>query len=103
MNVSATHRSGNGEPVVFFTASARRKKTMPTSRGRLPSLVLTARALPGSLEAERFHLEGHSMGGLTSFTLAHEEGERVLSCVDIEGNVDPEDCFRIDECTSATP
>lgn len=42
---------------------------------------------------EHFHLVGHSMGGLTALMLAHEEPERVLSFVDIEGNVAPEDCF----------
>jgi pimeloyl-ACP methyl ester carboxylesterase len=41
----------------------------------------------------RFHLVGHSMGGLTALMLAHQEPERVLSFVDIEGNVAPEDCF----------
>jgi pimeloyl-ACP methyl ester carboxylesterase len=42
---------------------------------------------------ERFHLVGHSMGGLTALLLAHECPDRVLSFVDIEGNIAPEDCF----------
>lgn len=42
---------------------------------------------------ERFHLVGHSMGGLTALLLAHQDPDRVLSFVDIEGNVAPEDCF----------
>lgn len=33
------------------------------------------------------------MGGLTALILAHQIPERVLSFVDIEGNVAPEDCF----------
>ena len=41
----------------------------------------------------RFHLVGHSMGGLTALMLAHQEPDRVLSFVDIEGNLAPEDCF----------
>jgi pimeloyl-ACP methyl ester carboxylesterase len=41
----------------------------------------------------RFHLVGHSMGGLTALLLAHTEPGRVLSLVDIEGNLAPEDCF----------
>ncbi|MFF7984352.1 alpha/beta fold hydrolase [Streptomyces sp. NPDC007901] len=48
--------------------------------------------LRGSV-AERFHLVGHSMGGLTALLPAHPEPERVLSFVDIEGYLAPEDCF----------
>lgn len=33
------------------------------------------------------------MGGLTALLLAHQEPDRVLSFVDIEGNLAPEDCF----------
>jgi pimeloyl-ACP methyl ester carboxylesterase len=33
------------------------------------------------------------MGGLTALMLAHLHPERVLSFIDIEGNVAPEDCF----------
>jgi pimeloyl-ACP methyl ester carboxylesterase len=33
------------------------------------------------------------MGGLTSLMLAHQQRDRVLSFVDIEGNIAPEDCF----------
>jgi pimeloyl-ACP methyl ester carboxylesterase len=33
------------------------------------------------------------MGGLTALILAHQEPDLVLSFVDIEGNVAPEDCF----------
>lgn len=42
---------------------------------------------------DRFHLVGHSMGGLTALMLAHALQDRVLSFIDIEGNVAPEDCF----------
>ncbi|MDN3685100.1 alpha/beta fold hydrolase [Vibrio sinaloensis] len=42
---------------------------------------------------ERFHLVGHSMGGLTALMLAQLIPERVLSFTDIEGNIAPEDCF----------
>lgn len=41
----------------------------------------------------RFHLVGHSMGGLTALLLAQQAPNRVLSFVDIEGNLAPEDCF----------
>ena len=42
---------------------------------------------------DRFHLVGHSMGGLTALRLADRDPARVASFVDIEGNVAPEDCF----------
>ena len=59
----------------------------------IPFLVETARAVLERAGVERFHLVGHSMGGLTGLLLAYAEPDRVLSFVDIEGNVAPEDCF----------
>ena len=56
-------------------------------------LVKVALAACDVLEIERFHLSGHSMGGLTGLMLAHENPDRVLSFFDIEGNIAPEDCF----------
>lgn len=41
----------------------------------------------------KFHLCGHSMGGLTALMLARDHSDRVLSFIDIEGNLAPEDCF----------
>jgi len=41
----------------------------------------------------RFHLAGHSMGGLTGLLLAERYPNRVASFIDIEGNLAPEDCF----------
>jgi pimeloyl-ACP methyl ester carboxylesterase len=55
--------------------------------------VETALAVLGCVKFERFHLVGHSMGGLTALMLAHKHPDRVLSFVDIEGNIAPEDCF----------
>lgn len=63
------------------------------SKVSIPFLVKTAQAALGALKIDRFHLVGHSMGGLTALMLADEEPDRVLSFVDIEGNVAPEDCF----------
>jgi pimeloyl-ACP methyl ester carboxylesterase len=59
----------------------------------IPFLVDTALAVLDRLGVERFHLVGHSMGGLTALMLASRHPDRVLSFVDIEGNVAPEDCF----------
>jgi pimeloyl-ACP methyl ester carboxylesterase len=59
----------------------------------IPFLVATAQAMLDHAGIRRFHLVGHSMGGLTALLLAHQEPDRVLSFVDIEGNLAPEDCF----------
>jgi len=59
----------------------------------IPFLVHTALAMLDGLGVGRFHLVGHSMGGLTALMLASRQHERALSFVDIEGNVAPEDCF----------
>jgi pimeloyl-ACP methyl ester carboxylesterase len=63
------------------------------SKVSIPFLVETALAVLEQLKIERFHLIGHSMGGLTALMLAHRHPERVLSFVNIEGNIAPEDCF----------
>jgi pimeloyl-ACP methyl ester carboxylesterase len=59
----------------------------------IPFLVKTAQAVLDQAGIRRFHLVGHSMGGLTALMLAHQEPDRVLSFTDIEGNLAPEDCF----------
>lgn len=59
----------------------------------IPFLVQTALAVLERAGFWRFHLVGHSMGGLTALMLAHACPGRVLSFVDIEGNIAPEDCF----------
>lgn len=63
------------------------------SKVSISFLVETAKAVLQELRIEQYHLIGHSMGGLTALMLAHKMPERVLSFVDIEGNVAPEDCF----------
>lgn len=63
------------------------------SKVSIPFLVATAQAVLDRFGIGRFHLVGHSMGGLTALMLAHEDHRRVLSFTDIEGNVAPEDCF----------
>lgn len=42
---------------------------------------------------DRFHICGHSMGGLTALHVADHLQEQVLSFTNIEGNVAPEDTF----------
>ncbi|MEU6549139.1 alpha/beta hydrolase [Streptomyces sp. NPDC046915] len=63
------------------------------SKVSVPFLVSTARAMLERAGITRFHLVGHSMGGLTALLPAYREPDRVLSFVDIEGNLAPEDCF----------
>lgn len=59
----------------------------------IPFLVKTAIAVLEHYNINNFHLVGHSMGGLTALMLANQLKNRVLSFIDIEGNISPEDCF----------
>jgi pimeloyl-ACP methyl ester carboxylesterase len=59
----------------------------------IPFLVNTAKAVLDCLGVSKFHLIGHSMGGLTALMLAHRYPDHVLSFVNIKGNLAPEDCF----------
>ena len=63
------------------------------SKISIPFLVKAAEAVLQHAGIQRFHLVGHSMGGLTALLLAHQNPGRVLSFIDIEGNLAPEDCF----------
>ncbi|KAJ5457970.1 hypothetical protein N7475_009358 [Penicillium sp. IBT 31633x] len=56
-------------------------------------LVATAEAVLAHFKITNFHLMGHSMGGLTALLLANQHPHRVLSFVNIKGNLAPEDCF----------
>ncbi|MEM9202041.1 MAG: alpha/beta hydrolase [Actinomycetota bacterium] len=56
-------------------------------------LTEIARTMIDRAGFDRFHLAGHSMGGLTGLMLADAMPERIASFVSIEGNVAPEDCF----------
>lgn len=63
------------------------------SANDIPFLVATAEAVLAHFKITKFHLMGHSMGGLTALLLANRHPESVLSFVDIKGNLAPEDCF----------
>ena len=121
VEVAAIHRSGHREPIVFLHGFGSTKedyadivrysefaghpfvaydapgcgetRCADLSRISIPFLVETALAVLDAMRFERFHLVGHSMGGLTALMLAHAHPHRVLSFVDIEGNIAPEDCF----------
>ncbi|KOV84531.1 alpha/beta fold hydrolase [Nocardia sp. NRRL S-836] len=59
----------------------------------IPFLADTARAVVDHLGVNRFHLVGHSMGGVSGLLLAHRQPGRVLSFVNMHGNLTPQDCF----------
>lgn len=59
----------------------------------VPFLRRTAEMVLQHYGVTRYHLLGHSMGGLTALLLAQAAGDAVLSFSNIEGNVAPEDCF----------
>jgi len=49
--------------------------------------------LLNNLKVGKFHLCGHSMGGLVAMNIVELEPQRVLSFIDMEGNLTIEDCF----------
>ncbi|MEU7476898.1 alpha/beta hydrolase [Lentzea sp. NPDC042327] len=59
----------------------------------IPFLVDAAHAVLDHAGIDRFHLVGHSTGGLTGLLLAHRLPRRVLSFVNIKGVLAPEDCL----------
>lgn len=59
----------------------------------IPFQVTVLEAACAALGLDRFHICGHSMGGLTALLFAQANPERVVSFVNIEGNLAPEDCF----------
>lgn len=121
LNVAAIHRNGNLTPIVFLHGFGSTKEDYADivqhaefaghpflaydapgcgesqcsdlSSISIPFLLQTALQMLEHFGIERFHLVGHSMGGLTALMLAHQFPERVISFVDIEGNIAPEDCF----------
>lgn len=88
------HASFDGHPFLAFDApGCGETNCSDLAKINIPFLVKTALAMLEHYGIQRFHLVGHSMGGLTALMLAHQHPERVLSFVDIEGNIAPEDCF----------
>jgi pimeloyl-ACP methyl ester carboxylesterase len=90
----ARHPAFDGRPFLAYDApGCGQTRCADLSRVSIPFLVRTAQTVLDHLGIERFHLVGHSMGGLTALLLAGQDPGRVLSFVDIEGNLAPEDCF----------
>ncbi|MGU7770485.1 alpha/beta fold hydrolase [Burkholderia sp. MR1-5-21] len=88
------HAEFAGRPFIAYDApGCGETQCADLSKVAIPFLVDTALNVLDRAGFERFHLVGHSMGGLTALMLAHRHPARVLSFVDIEGNIAPEDCF----------
>lgn len=88
------HTAFTGRPFLAYDApGCGETQCADLTRISIPFLVETASEALERLGIRRFHLVGHSMGGLTALMLAHQHPDRVLSFVNIEGNIAPEDCF----------
>ncbi|WP_233887972.1 alpha/beta fold hydrolase [Paraburkholderia flagellata] len=88
------HEHFDGHPFVAYDAPGCGETVCTDlSKVSIPFLVETALTVLEFVAFDRFHLVGHSMGGLTALMLAHRFPQRVLSFTDIEGNIAPEDCF----------
>lgn len=88
------HRSFDNHSILAYDApGCGRTFCQNLDRIDIPFLVKTAIAALDAEEIEKFHLVGHSMGGLTALMLASDHPDRVLSFCNIEGNIAPEDCF----------
>ncbi|MFI0815742.1 alpha/beta fold hydrolase [Streptomyces sp. NPDC021098] len=121
VEVSGLHRDGTGTPLVFLHGFGSTKEDYadvvqqerladrpvlaydaPGCGGSgcadlgavsVPFLVSVAEQVLAARQIDRFHLIGHSMGGLTALLLADGDPGRIASFTNIEGNVAPEDCF----------
>ncbi|RNM12110.1 alpha/beta fold hydrolase [Nocardioides pocheonensis] len=83
-----------GQPFLAYDAPGFGESTASDlTKVSIPFLVDVALAVLDQLDIDRFHVVGHSMGGLTALILADRVPDRVLSYTDIEGNLAPEDCF----------
>ena len=97
----------DGRPIIAFDApGCGETECADLSALSIPFLQQTAQLVLDRYSVKRFHLVGHSMGGLTALMFAHKNRHAPLSFTNIEGNVAPEDCFlsrQISEYPSDNP
>jgi pimeloyl-ACP methyl ester carboxylesterase len=121
LRVAAMHKDGHLPPIVFLHGFGSTKEDYadaalyPQLAGRriiafdapgcgetecddlsklsIPFLLETAQQVLQHYGVDKFHLAGHSMGGLAALLLADAHRSSVISFANIEGNITPEDCF----------
>jgi len=121
LRIAALHRAGSQTPILFLHGFGSGKEDIadlalrPEFAGRqiiafdapgcgesdcsnlsmisIPFLVETAQAVLRHFNVRKFHLIGHSMGGLTALLLADADQTAVQSFTNIKGNLAAEDCF----------
>ncbi|QEL27347.1 alpha/beta hydrolase (plasmid) [Bosea sp. F3-2] len=90
----ARHSAFDGHAFLAYDApGCGESRCSDLSKLSMPFLIETALAVLDVAGYDRFHLIGHSMGGLTAALVAHAVPDRVLSFVNIKGNLAAEDCF----------
>lgn len=88
------HPGFHGRPIIAYDAPGFGETECESlSDLSVPFLQGTAEAVIAHHSLRRFHLVGHSMGGLTALLLALDNQDAVASFTNIEGNLSPEDCF----------
>lgn len=121
VDLAGLHRTGTGVPLVFLHGFGSTKEDYADviqrpelahrpvlaydapgcgasaiadpQRITIPFLATLAQQVIADHSFDRFHLIGHSMGGLTALLVATRAPHMVASFMDIEGNLAPEDCF----------
>ena len=90
----ARYKQFDGRPIIAFDAPGfGETECADLSVLSIPFLQQTVENVLDRCGVQRFHLVGHSMGGLTALMYAHDHRHAPLSFINIEGNVAPEDCF----------
>ncbi len=87
-------RQFDDRPVIAFDApGCGASECDDLSTISIPFLQQTAERVINHYGNSKYHLVGHSMGGLTALLLAHHNPSAVLSFTNVEGNLHSEDCF----------